>query len=236
MQCKKELFHVHTYRCRHAEEIPDEAYVKKAITFGATDIWFTDHAPFPDRDFKHCMPYKQLEDYLNSILSLKEIYASQINVHVGLEAEYYPFYDKSGYYQALKDDERIELLLLGQHLAEVEPGVYTISWDAKRREAEEFQWLGQATCLGMKSGYFDVLAHPDRIFRRRKVWTDSMEQVSRDIIKTAKETGMPLEQNEASKREGLYWQQFWDLVPEGIEIVHGLDAHELKELISVFYK
>ena len=43
---KTELFHVHTYRCKHAEEIPDEAYVKKAIALGASAILFSDHTPF----------------------------------------------------------------------------------------------------------------------------------------------------------------------------------------------
>ena len=31
----KTAFHVHTYRCGHAEHIPDEAYVKKAIELGS---------------------------------------------------------------------------------------------------------------------------------------------------------------------------------------------------------
>ena len=40
----KHLFHVHTYRCGHAENISEEVYVEKAITLKASDIWFTDHA------------------------------------------------------------------------------------------------------------------------------------------------------------------------------------------------
>lgn len=42
-----DLFHVHTFRCKHAEETGDEEYIKKAIKLGKTGIWFTDHAPFP---------------------------------------------------------------------------------------------------------------------------------------------------------------------------------------------
>ena len=45
------LFHVHTFRCKHAEMVPDEEYIKKSIDLGATDIWFTDHAPFPGNPF-----------------------------------------------------------------------------------------------------------------------------------------------------------------------------------------
>ena len=28
---KKTVFHVHTFRCKHAEEVSDEAYVKRAL-------------------------------------------------------------------------------------------------------------------------------------------------------------------------------------------------------------
>lgn len=232
---EKDLFHVHTYRCKHAEEVSEEEYIKKAMELGATGIWFTDHAPFPDRIWSYTMDYNQLEEYLDTVSRLKEKYSGKIDVHVGLEIEYYPSYDKRGYYKQLKEDDRIELLLLGQHLAEVEPGVFTISWDAKRREEEEFKLLGEATCQGMRTGYFDVVAHPDRVFRRRHVWTEEMEEVSRMIGQTALETGLPLEQNEESKREDMYWEQFWELVPKGVTLVHGLDAHYLQELIPVFY-
>ncbi len=49
---KNDVFHVHTYRCRHAENIPDRDYVEKAIELGAEGIWFTDHAPFPGVPFQ----------------------------------------------------------------------------------------------------------------------------------------------------------------------------------------
>ena len=32
------LFHVHTFRCGHAEMVSDEEYIKKAIDLGATDL------------------------------------------------------------------------------------------------------------------------------------------------------------------------------------------------------
>ena len=45
---EKDIFHVHTFRCGHAENVSDEEYIKKAISLGASGIWFTDHAPFPE--------------------------------------------------------------------------------------------------------------------------------------------------------------------------------------------
>lgn len=31
----KHIFHVHTYRCKHASEELDEEYIKTALSFGA---------------------------------------------------------------------------------------------------------------------------------------------------------------------------------------------------------
>lgn len=30
---EKHFFHIHTYRCRHAEDVPDEIYILKALEF-----------------------------------------------------------------------------------------------------------------------------------------------------------------------------------------------------------
>ena len=35
-QIEREMFHVHTYRCGHAKNVPDEAICKKAIELGAS--------------------------------------------------------------------------------------------------------------------------------------------------------------------------------------------------------
>lgn len=54
------LFHVHTFRCGHAENVPDTAYIERAIELGASDIWFSDHAPFPGDPFRNRMKYDDL--------------------------------------------------------------------------------------------------------------------------------------------------------------------------------
>jgi histidinol-phosphatase (PHP family) len=53
---------VHTYRCGHAENVSDEEYIKKAISLGASGIWFTDHAPFPGDPFGNRMKYSELDE------------------------------------------------------------------------------------------------------------------------------------------------------------------------------
>ena len=79
------LFHVHTFRCGHAEMVSDEEYIKKAIGLRATDICFTDHAPFPGNPFGGRMKYEELPEYISTLKNLKEQYQRKIKIHIGLE-------------------------------------------------------------------------------------------------------------------------------------------------------
>ena len=84
---EKYVFHVHTKRCGHASDEPDELYIKRAVEMGAESITFTDHAPFPNDPFNGRMKYSQLEEYIASLKQLKEKYNGIIDVHIGLEIE-----------------------------------------------------------------------------------------------------------------------------------------------------
>lgn len=85
---RRELFHVHTRRCKHAEEIDDEVYVKRAIELGAARIVFTDHTPFPGNPFRNRMDYEELPEYVATLKGLKQKYQNQIEILCGLEVEY----------------------------------------------------------------------------------------------------------------------------------------------------
>lgn len=227
---KNEIFHVHTYRCGHAENVTDEEYVKKAVSIGVSGIWFTDHAPFPGDPFGNRMNYTDLAEYINTLSILKQKYANKITIHIGLEIEYFPSFDKDGYYNELKANSNIEILLLGQHMAETSPGHYTFEWDNEQLVREEYIALGNAQIQGMKSGYFDVLAHPDRIFRRQKIWSENMSFISKQLITSTRQMSIPLEINESSKKQKHhYWQEFWNMA-SGIQLIYGLDAHSLDEI------
>ncbi len=84
---------------------------------------------------------------------------------------------------------------------------------------------------GAESGYFDVIAHPDRIFRRCSVWNTDMEAVSNEIIQTAIKADIPLEMNISSVESPInYKREFWCLVPNTAKRVIGFDAHSLYEM------
>lgn len=229
-----DLFHVHTYRCQHADKVPDEDYVIKAIQIGATGIWFTDHAPFPGNRFHNRMLYEELDGYIESVLTMKKKYADLIHIHLGLEIEYLPEYDRKGYYDELLNDDRFEVLMLGQHMAEDadNPEIHTFDWDKERLKSEEYKALMGALIEGICSGKFNVVAHPDRSFRRCKKWTDEMSDLSEKLIDKAKEHNMPLEINMHSLEDKPhFWPEFWEIAKKkDSRIIIGLDAHSPEEL------
>lgn len=228
---KTELFHVHTYRCRHAEEIPDEAYVKKAIALGASGILFSDHTPFPGNPFGNRMDIEQLPEYLHTIQALKEKYADSIAVRAGLEIEYLPSF--RGFYEELRENPLLDFIMIGQHMYEVSPGLYSFQLSSSEKNMSEHIGCMEAMIQGIESGLFDVVAHPDRCFKRRKEWTDEMTDLSVHLIGVACKAGMKLEKNlESMKRKRNYREEFWDLVPDTADIVIGTDAHSLEELVE----
>ena len=227
---KNELFHVHTYRCGHAENVPDEAYVKKAVELGAAGIFFTDHTPFPGNDIPYRMDIEELPEYLGTIHSLRDKYAGVIDVRVGLEIEYFPSFQ--GYYEKLREDPLIDLMMIGQHAYEVSPGLYSFQLDLTGKRLERFEGFGEAMIRGMESGMFEVIAHPDRMFTGEPEWTKAMDDLSRRIIECACRNNVKLEKNLESVKRGVsYWEEFWDLVPEEAGIVVGTDSHSIADLV-----
>jgi len=228
---KRECFHVHTSRCKHASNDSDEEFIEVALSLGASKIVFTDHCPFPGNPFGNRMDIEQLPEYIQSLNFLKRKYEKIIDVQIGLEVEYLPSFQT--HYMKLVEMEGIALLYLGQHFYEVEPYVYSFSMEDKR---DEYIGLAKATLQGIKSGYFSVVAHPDRIFRRKSAWDGSMIELSKEIINISKKVGVTLEINASSIRERCYKQEFWDLVPHDVKTIKGIDAHSVSELKEEFVK
>lgn len=223
----KELFHIHTYRCGHAEKISDEAYVLKAIEYGAARITFTDHAPFPGNPFGSRMRYEELPEYISTLKELKDKYKDTLDIKIGLEIEYLPGF--KDYYQELRGSGDFDLIMIGQHMYEVSPGEYSFNYPELR--TVEYEGCLNAVIEGVQTGLFDVVAHPDRAFRRVKEWNAKCEELSNKVISVTRQYNVMLEQNYSSmKRKNNYRAEFWNLVPEENSIIQGIDAHSVREL------
>jgi len=108
-------YHAHTSRCRHAVG-QEREYVQSALKAGMQILGFSDHTPYwfgCDYYSTYRMFPEQLEDYVNSVLSLRREYAGKIQIPLGVEAEYYPKYFPE--LMARLRDTPVEYMLLGQH-------------------------------------------------------------------------------------------------------------------------
>lgn len=222
---EKEIFHVHTYRCGHASADLDEDYVLAAIENDAKRIVFTDHGPFPDNPFGSRMQMNELQDYVESIHGLKEKYKDKIQVLCGLEIEFLPQYME--YYKKLKASEKIDLLVLGQHMYMHESGTYNF-FDKDR--SGEYEGISKAMIEGMDTGLFSVLAHPDRMYMRYGRVDDKVREAINAVIAGAKRNGVLLEKNFGSMyKEHNFSEDFWTDVEEE-NVIYGFNAHSPEDI------
>ena len=105
-------------------------------------------------------------------------------------------------------------------------------------QKKEAEGLCGAAIAVMKTGLFQVMAHPDRLFRYRGSWNKSMEQMSKELIKTALQYDVTLEKNLSSMKSADYYRhEFWRLV-DPFKTRIGIDAHEVDQLeeIAEYFK
>lgn len=222
-------YHTHTPRCGHASGTGTE-YVRAAIDAGFSLLGFSDHAPYRDhpRDYISIrMSPELLPDYAAEFFELKARFGEQIELHLGVEAEFYP-----SYFEGLLSELRaagVEYLILGQHfLDDGLTGLY--SGRATGDPAMLDRYVGQ--CLdALSTGYFTYFAHPDLLY-----FTGSDEEYARQmrrLCRGAKDLGVPLELNLLGLREGRNYPdpRFWRIAAEeGCPAVIGWDAHKPEAL------
>ena len=153
-------YHTHTWRCRHADGTERE-YVERAIEGGLKILGFSDHSPYPFPDGYDSgmrMRLDQVEGYVDTVLALKKEYDKDIEIHLGLETEYFP-----RFWEQLIDflsDYPFEYFVLGQHSLgnEIEKILY--SGHGTTDGSYLKQYVDQ--CLaGIDTGKYLYLAHPE---------------------------------------------------------------------------
>lgn len=86
--------HIHSPFCPHGTSDAFELYIEKAIENQFTHITFTEHAPLPTNfvdptpDKDSGMKPKDLTTYIETLKKLKEHYAKDITINIGLEIDY----------------------------------------------------------------------------------------------------------------------------------------------------
>ena len=217
-------YHTHTPRCNHAFGTETE-YVEAALKAGLEILGFSDHAPqfFPGEYYSRMrMRPWELKDYVKTVQKLQTQYAGKLQIHLGLEVEYYPALFPE--LLAVARDQGIEYFLLGQHWNGNEEGM---PYNGKPTESEDQL---KAHCRqvidAIQTGLFTYIAHPDilNFTGNPKVYARHMRRLCREV----KSCGIPLELNFLGLREGRHYPnlQFWELAAEAdCQVILGCDAH-----------
>ena len=211
-------YHTHTSRCGHATGL-DEEYVKKAIELGIKRLGFSDHIFFPGVvQPKVRGLYEWLDEYIDSVHSLKEKYKDKIDIIVGFEAEYFPSF--LSYYKSLLESKKLDYLLLGQHFGEKDNKIEPYYEDVIRYANDVVE--------AMRTGLFTYVCHPDHFLLGVNSWNDDCEKATRIICEEAEKLGIPLEINNLGLRQGRPYpsENFFRVSKEyKLKYVIGMDAH-----------
>ncbi len=203
----------------------EKEYVERAIEGGLKILGFSDHTPYPFPEGYTSgmrMRVDQLEDYVNTVLSLKEEYKRDIEIHLGLEVEYYPAYFAE--LQRLVSSYPVAYFLLAQHCMGNEIG--EIWSGAETKDPQTLKRYCAQTGEAMESGCFTYFAHPDLIHFTGD--ENVYEEEMRKLCRRANACHMPLEINFLGLHEGRHYpdERFWKIAgEEGCRVIFGTDAH-----------
>ena len=222
-------YHTHTARCHHAEGTERE-YVEAAIECGFRVLGFSDHTPqpFPNGFVSSIrMEMDQLDDYVDTISSLKEEYADRIEIKTGLEVEYYPSCFEKLMHEIRKRD--IDYLILGQHFVPEEENGFYSGWATDSEEKLEL--YADTVIEALETGEFIYLAHPDLLHftGEKEIYLGHMKR----LCEYAADRNVPLEINGIGASLDRWYprEDFFDLaVSSGCRVVYGCDAHAPKQV------
>jgi histidinol-phosphatase (PHP family) len=150
----KRNYHTHTIYCHHAKHTIEEN-IKTAIKYGYKTLGFSEHAPLNvHRNFR--LNLADLPHYINEIKFYQKKYQKQIEILIGLEAEYHRSQYK--FYKKLHD--QVDYLILGNHNI----GNPHKSKDLKSTKLINLDLYGEQLEDACKSGLFSAIAHPDYVY------------------------------------------------------------------------
>ena len=217
--------HAHTWRCNHASGTERE-YIENAIAAGFQMFGFSDHAPMPFEGGYYStfrMRVEQTDDYVNTVLKLREEFKDRIQIPLGFEVEYYPAVFPK--FLELISKYPIDYIILGQHfLGNEENAPHTYQ---KTRDENMIATYVNQVCEGLRTGAFSYLAHPDVICYEGD--DASFRKYAGRLCECALETDTPLEINLLGIRDHRHYpsERFFKIAAEvGNKVVFGLDAHD----------
>lgn len=225
-------FHTHNYLCGHADGTVAD-YAQEAVKHGYKVLGISDHfASHCDRNPPY-ITWETLEtEYLPQFEEASKLYGEKITLLKGVEVAY--FEGAFRYYAKLRD--KLDYIVLGQHGYMLDGKRQNSFWDGND-EQNVIAYCNQSI-TAIKTGLFEIFAHPDLIFFNNPVVTVKMREAFDKMIRTAVENGVLLELNANGIRNAQF-RYPTDLLVEaclkhGAKVIVSSDCHLPRELCDEY--
>jgi len=226
---------MHTPLCRHATGEPD-AYAKRALEIGLTEIGFSDHAPMPQDDFDTWrMNTDKLGEYVAKVRQAQEDFP-QLTIRLALEVDYLPGYDD--WIRGLAARYPWDYFIGSVHYVSdgwaIDDPQKLSEW--KHRNADEvWSVYFERLTMAAETGFFEIIGHADlpKKFGHRP--PRDARLLYEKFLNAVKKSGCAIELNTAGLRKDcreIYpAREILQLAfQKGVPITFGSDAHAPEEV------
>jgi len=224
-------YHMHTPLCGHAIGQPSE-YAQHAIKVGLEEIGFSDHAPFVHMvDPRVTMGMQQLPEYYQMIEDVRNKYANELRIRIGIEADFIPGYEEKT--KAILDDYPYDYVIGSVHFIKdwgFDDPSQREKWDQTdvNQVYRDYYVLLRESAL---SGMFDIMGHVDLVKKFGNCATEDMVREVQETAQVFKEAGVAIEINTSGLRKKIgemYPAQkcLQIYADAGVPLTFGSDAHD----------
>ncbi len=235
---QKNIFHIHTYICKHASNKLEEV-VAYALKHGYKKLYFTEHpyiavpCPYQVRRANK----KEIAQLKHDIDKLNKKYKNKLKIYFGYEVEYNQV--NKWYFKKIAKDPYCDFFVFGNHFygdlfKMTMPLPLVANVTKTKKQLLEFD---RNNYLGMSSGLMSWVAHPEIYLNSYQKWDATAQMVAKHIIKWAIKYKLPLafNVNFASYATKSVWhypcKYFWQLVAKtNIPVIIEADAHDMHPL------
>lgn len=222
--------HTHHQRCGHAQGSVRD-YISAALDKNLAYIGISDHTPFFAEPEDHpdpgaCMAKSDFPAYILEVLALKQEFAGQIDVLLGVEADFIP--DCLDLYRGILQSYPFDYIIGSVHEFAGISLYDSDYWDQLTREAKlevknsYYNHVAQSAAAGL----YDILGHVDALNRYFPGYADLHPETAENMLKTIAEHGIAMEINSS---DDLWVPDHWLLeraLHYGVKVTFGSDAHE----------
>lgn len=250
-----QLFNLHTHSIFSDGKSTPEEVVQEAIRQGLKVLGFSDHSPVP---FENSFAIKdnEVDDYINTIKSLKEKYKNNIDIYCSMEMDFIP--GKVRNFREMKQSLGLDYMIGSVHLVGNDVNRLWFIDGSKYETYDEglFNYYDGDIKKGVKAFFyqynemieteeFDIVGHFDKIkMHNRNRYFNEEDKWYRDYLMETltliKEKSLIVEVN----TRGIYKKRSEDFYPStwilpimremNIPVVISSDSHKAEELTLCF--